>query len=74
MRAGSLFRRIRALEFKASEPGDEEKTLLRRVLSMCTDEELDRYGEIAQRFEIEHLELIIEERSFLEEVWAKYAA
>ncbi len=71
MRADSLYRRVRALESKAPEPGDEEKTLLRRVLSMCTDEELDRCEEIAQRFEIEHLEPTIEERSFLEEVWGK---
>jgi len=67
MRSDNLDRRLTALEADAPEPEDGWK----KILSQCTDEELDRYGEIARRYE-DHIELTEEEMRFLAEQEVKY--
>ncbi len=67
MKADSLDRRLAALEATAPKPDGWGK-----ILSQCTDQELDRYGEIALRYE-DHLGLTEEENAFLEGLVSKYA-
>ena len=63
-----LERRISSLESRQPSADRKDRQILRR----CTDAELDRYGEIARRYE-DHIELTEEEMRFLAELEAKYA-
>jgi hypothetical protein len=67
MRTQYLQKRVEALEATAPKPDGRGK-----ILSQCDDDELDRYGEIARRYE-DHIELTEEDMRFLAELEAKYA-
>jgi len=67
-RLDSLSRRIRELEVKRP---DADRSKTRAFLAKLTDEELDRYGEIALRYE-SGIEPTEEEWHFFAELEAKY--
>ena len=69
MKLGSLDRRLERLE--AQRPG-EDRQETQAILAKCTDEELDRLGDIIRRTDEWQKEPTEEDACFLAELMEKY--